>query len=73
MIRAVLFDWGDTLMRFAYDEALVEAGFQAGLEAIDGDRMSHVGELAAHERDLLVVQAQIALHQRVDVDRNRLG
>jgi putative hydrolase of the HAD superfamily len=51
VLKAVLFDWGDTLMRFAYDEALVEAGFQAGLEAIDGDRMSHVGELAAHFRE----------------------
>jgi putative hydrolase of the HAD superfamily len=49
MLRAVLFDWGDTLMRFAYDDALVEAGFQAGLEAIDGDH-AHVPELAAHFR-----------------------
>jgi putative hydrolase of the HAD superfamily len=50
VLRAVLFDWGDTLMRFEYDEGLIEAGFQAGLEAIDGDRVSHVAELAARFR-----------------------
>jgi putative hydrolase of the HAD superfamily len=38
-VRAVLFDWGDTLMRFAYDEELVSAGHRAGLEAIGRDRM----------------------------------
>jgi putative hydrolase of the HAD superfamily len=39
MVRAVLFDWGDTLMRFAYDEELVAAGHRAGLEAIGGDAL----------------------------------
>jgi putative hydrolase of the HAD superfamily len=34
VIRAVLFDWGDTLMQWTWDEALVEAGHRAGLEAI---------------------------------------
>lgn len=34
MLEAVLFDWGDTLMRFAYDEELVEAGHRAGLETL---------------------------------------
>ncbi|MDX6424158.1 MAG: hypothetical protein QOI67_1629, partial [Gaiellaceae bacterium] len=31
MLRAVLFDWGDTLMQFAYGPELVEAGHRAGL------------------------------------------
>jgi putative hydrolase of the HAD superfamily len=35
MLRAALFDWGDTLMRFDFDEALVAAGHRAGLEALD--------------------------------------
>jgi putative hydrolase of the HAD superfamily len=53
VVRAVLFDWGDTLMHWAYDEALVEAGFRAGLEAIDGGRAPApaVDEIAAHFRE----------------------
>jgi putative hydrolase of the HAD superfamily len=34
VLRAVLFDWGDTLMRWEWDEGLVETGHSAGLEAI---------------------------------------
>ena len=34
MLEAVLFDWGDTLMRWAFDAELLEAGHVAGLEAI---------------------------------------
>jgi putative hydrolase of the HAD superfamily len=51
VLRAVLFDWGDTLMHFAYDEALVEAGFKAGLGAIDGDSAPAAEEVAAHFRE----------------------
>ena len=36
-LDAVLFDWGDTLFHFAYDEALLEAGWEAGLAAIGRD------------------------------------
>ena len=34
MLRAVLFDWGDTLMRWAPDADLLEAGHAAGFAAI---------------------------------------
>jgi putative hydrolase of the HAD superfamily len=34
LLEAVLFDWGDTLMRFAYSPELVAAGNRAGLEAL---------------------------------------
>jgi len=34
VIRAVLFDWGDTLMRWEWDPALLDAGHAAGLHAI---------------------------------------
>jgi putative hydrolase of the HAD superfamily len=34
VLEAVLFDWGDTLMQFAYSPELVSAGHRAGLEAI---------------------------------------
>ena len=43
MLDAVLFDWGDTLFHFAYDEALLEAGWEAGLAAIGR------GDLPGHE------------------------
>lgn len=35
MLEAVLFDWGHTLMDFAWEDELVEAGIRAGLAAID--------------------------------------
>jgi putative hydrolase of the HAD superfamily len=34
VLEAVLFDWGDTLMRWEFDLPLLEAGHRAGLEAI---------------------------------------
>lgn len=34
MLEAVLFDWGDTLMRWAFDVELLTAGHVAGLRAI---------------------------------------
>src|SRR4029453_14589675 len=34
MLRAVLFDWGDTLMQFEFDLGLVEAGHRAGVAAL---------------------------------------
>jgi putative hydrolase of the HAD superfamily len=37
MVKAVLFDWGDTLMEFVYDEELLEASHRAGLAAIGRD------------------------------------
>jgi putative hydrolase of the HAD superfamily len=48
---AVLFDWGDTLMHFAYDEVLVEAGHRAGLAALERDDLPEVERLAAHFRE----------------------
>jgi HAD superfamily hydrolase (TIGR01509 family) len=51
MLDAVLFDWGDTLFRFAYDEALLEAGWQAGLAAIGRDDLPHHDETAARFRE----------------------
>jgi putative hydrolase of the HAD superfamily len=37
VIEAVLFDWGDTLMEWAWDEDLLVAGHRAGLQAIGRD------------------------------------
>jgi putative hydrolase of the HAD superfamily len=49
--EAVLFDWGDTLMRFVYDEALVEAGHRAGLAALEREDLPEVERVAAHFRE----------------------
>jgi putative hydrolase of the HAD superfamily len=43
VLRAVLFDWGDTLFHFAYDEELLAAGWEAGLATLERD------ELPGHE------------------------
>jgi putative hydrolase of the HAD superfamily len=48
---AVLFDWGDTLIRFVYDEELVEAGHRAGLAALGRSNLPEVERVAAHFRD----------------------
>jgi HAD superfamily hydrolase (TIGR01509 family) len=37
LLQAVLFDWGDTLMRWAWRPELLEAGHEAGLRAIGRD------------------------------------
>ncbi len=34
MLEAVLFDWGDTLMRWAWEPELLDAGHEAGLRAL---------------------------------------
>ena len=51
VLEAVLFDWGDTLMQFAYDPELVEAGHRAGLEAIGRDDLPAVDALTEHFRE----------------------
>lgn len=51
MPAAVLFDWGDTLIRFVYDEALVEAGHRAGLGALGRDDLPEVQRVATHFRE----------------------
>jgi putative hydrolase of the HAD superfamily len=51
VLRAVLFDWGDTLFHFAYDEALLEAGWEAGLSALARDDLPGHDATAARFRE----------------------
>jgi putative hydrolase of the HAD superfamily len=51
MLEAVLFDWGDTLMEFAYDPELVAAGHRAGLAAIGRDDVLEVEALTERFRE----------------------
>jgi putative hydrolase of the HAD superfamily len=51
VLEAVLFDWGDTLMEFAYAPELVSAGHRAGLAAIGRDGLPEVEDLTEHFRE----------------------
>ena len=51
MLEAVLFDWGDTLMEFAYSPDLVAAGHRAGLAAIGRDGLPGHEDSAARFRE----------------------
>ena len=51
MVDAILFDWGDTLMRWEWDDGLLEAGHRAGLEALGRERLPDVDAVAAHFRE----------------------
>src|SRR5512133_914428 len=51
MLDAVLFDWGDTLMQFAYSPDLVSAGHRAGLTAIGRDGLPQADEVTERFRE----------------------
>jgi len=51
VLEAVLFDWGDTLMQFAYSPELVSAGHRAGLAAIGREDLPEVDALTEHFRE----------------------
>ena len=51
MLEAVLFDWGDTLFHFAYEDDLLESGWEAGLAAMGRDDLPPHGETAAVFRE----------------------
>ena len=51
MLEAVLFDWGDTLMQFAYSPELVSAGHRAGLDAIGRGDLPNVETVTARFRE----------------------
>ena len=51
MLDAVLFDWGDTLFHFAYDEELLAAGWEAGLAAAGRADAARAADVAAHFRE----------------------
>lgn len=51
MLRAVLFDWGDTLMEFRFDEELMADAFRQGLEALGRDELAPADDVLRHFRE----------------------
>jgi putative hydrolase of the HAD superfamily len=51
LLEAVLFDWGDTLMQFAYSPELVSAGHRAGLAAIGRADLPQADEVTERFRE----------------------
>jgi putative hydrolase of the HAD superfamily len=52
VLNAVLFDWGDTLMRWEWSDELVEEGHRAGLEAIGRSDLAAEGLVTARFREV---------------------
>jgi putative hydrolase of the HAD superfamily len=50
-LEAVLFDWGDTLMDFQFDEELMDQAFRAGLRALERDDLAPEDDIRAHFRE----------------------
>ena len=77
MLRAVLFDWGDTLFHFAYDEELLAAGWEAGLATIERDELPGHDETAAVFRErylpLLFVPGSVEEVEYPELIRDLLG
>jgi putative hydrolase of the HAD superfamily len=51
LLKAVLFDWGDTLMQFAYSPELVSAGHRAGLAAVGRANLPQADEVTERFRE----------------------
>jgi putative hydrolase of the HAD superfamily len=52
VLRAVLFDWGDTLMQWTWDDELLVAGHRAGLDAIGWSDLAADGLVTARFREV---------------------
>jgi len=51
MLRAVLFDWGDTLMEFRFDEELMADAFRKGLAALGREDPVPADDILRHFRE----------------------
>ena len=77
MLRAVLFDWGDTLFHFAYDETLLAAGWEAGLGTLERGGLPSPDDTAAVFRErylpLLFVPGAVEEVEYPEMVRELLG
>jgi putative hydrolase of the HAD superfamily len=77
VLRAVLFDWGDTLFHFAYEDELLAAGWEAGLATLDREDLPGHDETAAVFRErympLLFVEGSVDEVEYPGLIRELLG
>jgi putative hydrolase of the HAD superfamily len=73
VIRAVLFDWGDTLMQWTGEEALIEAGHRAGLAAIGRDDVAITEHFREHYWPLFSVPGTMEEIEYPGLVRDLLG
>jgi putative hydrolase of the HAD superfamily len=77
VLRAVLFDWGDTLFHFAYEDDLLAAGWEAGLATLDREDLPGHDETAAVFRErylpLLFVEGSVDEVEYPGLIRELLG
>jgi len=77
VLRAVLFDWGDTLFHFAYEEELLAAGWEAGLGTLERDGLPSPERTAGVFRErylpLLFVPGAIEEVEYPEMIRELLG
>jgi FMN phosphatase YigB (HAD superfamily) len=77
VLRAVLFDWGDTLFHFAYDEELLASGWEAGLATLEREGLPGHDETAAVFRErylpLLFVEGSVEEVEYPELIRGLLG
>jgi HAD superfamily hydrolase (TIGR01509 family) len=77
VLRAVLFDWGDTLFHFAYEDDLLAAGWEAGLATLGREDLPGHDETAAVFRErylpLLFVEGSVDEVEYPGLIRELLG
>ena len=73
MVRAVLFDWGDTLMQWSWDEELLVDGHRAGLAAIGRDHVAITEHFREQYQPLLWVPGIVEELEYPGLVRQLLG
>jgi putative hydrolase of the HAD superfamily len=73
MLRAVLFDWGHTLMDWVWDEELLEAGHREGLRAIGREDVAITAHFREHYEPLFWAPGTIEELEYPGLVRRLLG
>ena len=73
VVDAVLFDWGDTLMEWTWDEELLVAGHRAGLAAIGRDDVALTEHFRERYEPLLWVAGMVEELEYPGLVRQLLG
>ena len=66
MLRAILFDWGNTLVRSGLDPELLAEGHRRGLEAVGGEAPARCGEFTERYADAVLAPLLAQRDDEVD-------